>query len=244
MVSYEDCPESRGRIWVVPEFEDASRLQLNIIGDPEGLQYLADSFAYLARFEQEAKGQPSGTRAHLHFYPKRPGVSLGELGAPSCPVHVWRADAAHTGEIWGELDRLQESADRFTRDETPPTEWLDYATSTLGFAREAFSRTGKVHQQAAGFSAHAIYCSIMAGLRAMEIPVPECTDYPAGILWFVPEGLVLPIDEYVLADKLNVDEMARPKRVGVPTPEEDEVAAALDAAEKLVMWAQERVRGS
>jgi hypothetical protein len=243
-VSYEDCPESKGRIWVVPLFEDNSRLYVDIVADPEGLQHLADCFTYLARFDQEARGHPSGTRAHLHFRPRTPGTDCGQLGTHSCPLTVWRAEAAHTGEIYGQLDKLQEEEDRYAEDHNPATEWLEYATSALVLARESFSHAGKGQEQAAPLSAHAVYCAIMAGLRAREIPVAECVDYPQQILRFVPDGLPLPLEEDALCDILMDDEMARPERTGFPTPDEEELRAALDAAEKLVAWARRQVGGT
>ena len=84
----------------------------------------------------------------------------------------------------------------------------------------------------------------MAGLRAGGIPVAECVDYPQQILRFVPDDLSLPFDEDALDDILNVDEMARPERTGFPTPDEGELVAARDAAERLVEWAIGQVETS
>jgi hypothetical protein len=244
VVHYKDCPEPRGRLWVIPQLLEGFQVGVEIVGDPEGLQYLADSLAYLARFDQEALGQPPGTHAHLHFFPRRPHSDWGELGTHSCPVTVCRADASVTGQISGNLQRAEEFADSLTADTTSPREWIGYAEGALSLAQNASRGPAKVRRNAAALAAHAIYCALMAGLRARDITVPEIPEYSqSGLLWFVPEDLVLPLNKEALHELLYYDDLARPQRAGIPLPKKKEIAAALDGAEKLIEWAAKSIGG-
>ncbi|MBE0537420.1 MAG: hypothetical protein IH624_17290 [Phycisphaerae bacterium] len=87
------CPEKRGRLDVFPEIAEGSVLKVCIIGDPDGLKYLADLLYYLADFDQSENSDPIGEREHIHLYGEL------QLGGHSCEVELCRADAKGTGEI-------------------------------------------------------------------------------------------------------------------------------------------------
>ena len=232
VVSYEDGPENRGSLWFIPEIDDENEVSVNIVGDPEGLRYLAESAAYLADFDQEARGLPAGEHAHLHLQPWRSSGRFGDLGSRSCPVTVWRADASKTGEIYGDLDEVEKRAREIEPDESPPEDWLSYARSSLDIARDTSKRTDRGSEQALALAGHAIYCAVMAGLRAVDVRVPESLSYSQQVFHFVPDSLSLPVDPDLLEDLMPYD-MARPG-TGTDTIR---LSDALSAADKMVAWA-------
>ena len=93
IVSYHDCPKAEGKLEIFPESRHGRIASITIIGDPPGLRYLARVLDYIADFDQEQRGEPSGARAHLHLHPE------GQLGAHSCETEICRADASHTGGL-------------------------------------------------------------------------------------------------------------------------------------------------
>ena len=90
-------PEPRGRIWVAPRVVNNREITVGILGDGEGLQYLAGVCRYLSSLDQPAAGIPPGSREHVHL------ELAGALGSPSSYVELSRADASGTGEIPGWL---------------------------------------------------------------------------------------------------------------------------------------------
>ena len=86
-------PEAQGKIDIYPEIDEGSTIGIRIIGDPEGLRYLARVLNHLADHDQEKDDCPAGTRAHGHLHPAE------QLGTHSCDVEVCRADARGGGEL-------------------------------------------------------------------------------------------------------------------------------------------------
>ena len=85
-------PERSGKINIYPSIVDGRYVCVSIIGDPEGLIYLAKLFNWLADFDQNKNDNPIGTREHIHLHAKE------QLGEHSCEVEICRADAKGTGE--------------------------------------------------------------------------------------------------------------------------------------------------
>ena len=89
----EHIPVKKGCLDIYPEIHYGQTLSISVIGDPEGLRYLADLLYYLADFNQNDNPDPPGTREHIHLSPEC------QLGEHSCQVELCRADAKGTGEL-------------------------------------------------------------------------------------------------------------------------------------------------
>lgn len=89
---YSDAPKHRGLLAIVPEIREARNLAVTIIGDSDGLAYLAEMLQYFADLDVEERQMPDGARAH---FPLRPGLQIVEY---SCDVEICRADAKGTGD--------------------------------------------------------------------------------------------------------------------------------------------------
>ncbi len=96
-MAYEDIyPERVGKLDIFPEIHDGDLVEVTIIGDPEGLRYLAELLNNLADENQIKNDEPEGSRMHIHLHRNN------HLGGHSCEVEVCRADAKGTGE-WPEF---------------------------------------------------------------------------------------------------------------------------------------------
>ena len=92
MIKQPVRPKSRGRIWVTPGIQYLREVRVEILGDPEGLEYLAEVMKYVSEIDQRTACVPRGERYRLRL---DPGVELEEY---SCYVDIIRADATGTGE--------------------------------------------------------------------------------------------------------------------------------------------------
>ena len=90
---YSDQPEKSGKLDIYPDIHCGSVLGVNIVGDPDGLRYLAKLLNYLAGFDQNKNSDPKGSREHIHL------SSESHLGEHSCQVELCRADAKGTGQL-------------------------------------------------------------------------------------------------------------------------------------------------
>jgi hypothetical protein len=96
--NHAEYPEKEGRIDIFPEIHDGNAIGIVIIGNPNGLRYLARLLYYLAEYDQENSRAPSDTREHIHLHV---GMQLGHY---SCEVELCRADAKGTGELPDYMD--------------------------------------------------------------------------------------------------------------------------------------------
>ena len=88
-----DYPKKQGKIDIYPQIIDGNLVTISIIGDPDGLRYMARLLDYLADYDQEKSQDPIGTREHIHLHRNE------QLGDYSCEVELCRADAKGTGEL-------------------------------------------------------------------------------------------------------------------------------------------------
>ena len=86
-----------GKLNIYPKVE-GDRCEVVIIGDPDGLRYLARLLSTIADFDQNTSDAPSGSREHTHLVPET------HLGYYSTPVEICRADAKETGEFPDYMD--------------------------------------------------------------------------------------------------------------------------------------------
>ncbi|MCK5563631.1 MAG: hypothetical protein KAJ07_00150 [Planctomycetes bacterium] len=89
----KSCPEKKGKLEIQLQVHDGAFPEIDIIGDPEGLQYLASLLNWLAGVDQCENDDPVGTREHIHLHRNC------QLGDCSCEVVLTRADAKGTGEL-------------------------------------------------------------------------------------------------------------------------------------------------
>jgi len=87
------CPKKEGRINIYPEIIDERYVNVTIIGDPDGLRYLAKLLIALADYDQEVTTAPVGDREHIHLHANE------QLDSHSCDVELCRADAKGTGVL-------------------------------------------------------------------------------------------------------------------------------------------------
>lgn len=92
-VSYENMPVHNGKVCIFPEIVNGKNVNVVIIGNTEGLEYLGELILYFAKLDQIAIGVPEGERAHAHL---NPGVQLGKH---SCAVEICRADARGSAQL-------------------------------------------------------------------------------------------------------------------------------------------------
>jgi hypothetical protein len=93
MTGIYNYPEKSGNIDIYPQIIDANQVAVTIMGDKEGLRYLASLLNWMADFDQESNADPDGTREHIHLHRET------QLGCFSCEVSLCRADAKGTGEL-------------------------------------------------------------------------------------------------------------------------------------------------
>ncbi len=93
MAKIYSYPDKSGNIDIFTDIIDGRFLSITILGDPQGLRYLADLLNWLADFDQGKNNDPIGTREHIHLHAKE------QLGSHSCEVEICRADAKGTGEL-------------------------------------------------------------------------------------------------------------------------------------------------
>jgi len=89
---YNNYPDRSGKINIFPRIDDGRFADVVIIGDPEGLRYLAKLLNWLADSDQNQNDDPIGARFHTHLHFNE------QLGEHSCEVELCRADAKGTGE--------------------------------------------------------------------------------------------------------------------------------------------------
>jgi hypothetical protein len=77
---------------IYPELYEYT-VAVTIVGDPNGLRYLASILNKLADVNQEKLDIPVGEREHVHLHANE------QLGDHSCEVEICRADAKGTGEL-------------------------------------------------------------------------------------------------------------------------------------------------
>ena len=82
-----DYPDKKGILDIYPEIHDGNSIAVSIIGDPEGLRYLADLLNYIANLDQNENSDSIGAREHIHLYAET------QLSTHSCEVEICRADA-------------------------------------------------------------------------------------------------------------------------------------------------------
>ena len=83
----------QGKLNCIPKVNDASKMSVEITGDPEGLRSLAKILKGLADNPSEMVETPPGIACHLHLYPEI------DLGWYSCELVLSRADDLDTGEM-------------------------------------------------------------------------------------------------------------------------------------------------
>jgi hypothetical protein len=85
--------DKKGKLDIIPDIIEGRWLTVSIIGDPDGLRYLATLLNWLADVDQEQVNMPDGEREHIHLH------SETQLGRRSCEVELCRADAKGTGKL-------------------------------------------------------------------------------------------------------------------------------------------------
>lgn len=93
MTGIYNYPPKTGKIDIYPQIVNADQAVVTIMGDPEGLRYLARLLNWMADFDQGLNSAPDGTREHIHLHREE------QLGNFSCEVELCRADAKGTGEL-------------------------------------------------------------------------------------------------------------------------------------------------
>jgi hypothetical protein len=83
----------KGCLAIYPEILNGRSIRVVILGDPEGLLYLAEVLRQLATADQKTLSIPDGARFHLHLHPE------GQMVEHSVEVELCRADAKGTGEV-------------------------------------------------------------------------------------------------------------------------------------------------
>ena len=88
-------PKAQGKVDIYPEIHEGRTISIVIMGDPEGLTYLAKVLRCLADYNQEDSRAPAGSQEHVHLH------AAGQLGNHSCEVEICRADTKGGGELPG-----------------------------------------------------------------------------------------------------------------------------------------------
>ncbi|MBI9017749.1 MAG: hypothetical protein JEZ07_10875 [Phycisphaerae bacterium] len=90
---YNDIPKKEGCLDIFPESHGDNQVSICLIGDPDGLRYLAKLLNWLADFDQSNNSDMEGSREHIHLH------SNNQLGNHSCEVEICRADAKGSGML-------------------------------------------------------------------------------------------------------------------------------------------------
>jgi hypothetical protein len=98
ITTYEKCPRKKGKLCIFPSIEHGKILNVRIVGDRKGLQYLASLANYLADLNLDKLNMPKGGRAHLHLKPEL------HMGWNSCNVEICRAEAKGTQALPSFMD--------------------------------------------------------------------------------------------------------------------------------------------
>ncbi len=93
MNKISNYPDKSGNIDIYIEDIEEKQQAVCIVGDPDGLRYLASLLNWLADFDQQRNNEPEGSREHIHLH------ANDQLGNHSCEVEICRADAKGTGEL-------------------------------------------------------------------------------------------------------------------------------------------------
>jgi hypothetical protein len=241
-----DCdhvPWVSGRLWVKPSIEIGTygRMEASvwIVGDPEGLRALGEHLIWLAGVDQTTE-VPEGKHYHTHLSPRYNYGFCGDLGAGSCEVELCRADACGTGEIYKDLLAAEEQLTRFRPDSTPAQEWLAQSQAALALARRCHSGAPLERFHVGPLATEAIFCALMAVLRFTDVKVPSRLTPGTEVFDFIPEDMALPLPardvEWIV---LRGDHPVRDWAGNYP--DEEDIEAAFDCAEKVVTWAEERL---
>jgi hypothetical protein len=238
--TYPYGPEITGRLWITAHLEEANRIGVGICGDPEGLRSLGEKLIFLANADQRTRRVPEGERDHMHLVPKSDLGFGGQLGATSCRVELCRADACGTGEIYPHLEEADRDAFGFEPDSVAPTEWFDRAAASLQLADLTAAGSALQRQQVPILVSQSVFCSLMAGLRALQVVIPDLLGSPTQLTVFIPDEVALPVALDDLSDLLFA-EVPVPALTCNPLPTDDEIDHALDAGSKMLAWAEETV---
>jgi hypothetical protein len=92
-VDYPGVPEHKGLLAITTQIHFGREVSVAIVGDRDGLRYLASILRYFADMDVDKKNLPDGERAHIHLHP---GYQLIEN---SCDVEICRAEAKGTNEL-------------------------------------------------------------------------------------------------------------------------------------------------
>lgn len=92
-------PKPEGKLAIYPKIEDGHFVSVDIIGDPDGLRYLASVLLVLAETNEEEMPIPDGEYFHLHIHPEC------ELDSHSASTTICRADAKGTGKLLNPFDK-------------------------------------------------------------------------------------------------------------------------------------------
>ena len=241
--TYPHGPEITGRLWITTHLEEGAKIGVGIVGDPEGLRSLGEMLIFLASADQRARRVPEGERDHIHLVPKGDFGFNGQLGATSCNVELCRADACGTGEIYPDLEEADRDAFDFESDSILPTEWLERATAVLQLAHLSAAGSPLQRQQIPVLVSQSVFCSLMAGLRALRVTVPSLLGSPTQLAGFIPDELMLPVEIDDLYDALFA-EVPVPALTYNPLPTDDEISRALDPGERMLAWAEKTVRSA
>ena len=90
--TYDNIPVPKGNVSIFPSIYEANNVLVSIIGDKEGLLYLAELLKYMAEVNVEQQGMPEGERAHI---PLQAGKHLIDH---SSEVQICRAEAKGSGD--------------------------------------------------------------------------------------------------------------------------------------------------
>lgn len=66
----QTADDTKGKLNIFPTVENDSNPVVRIIGDPEGLKYLANLLNILADYDQDINDAPDGTREHIILTPE------------------------------------------------------------------------------------------------------------------------------------------------------------------------------
>ena len=98
--------DNEGNLEIYPDILDGRYPKVTILGDPEGLRYLADIIRRIADIDQSTN-HPYDNRFHIHLRP-----DSAALGNYSCEVEICRADDKDTGEFPDFMRRREKKKSR------------------------------------------------------------------------------------------------------------------------------------
>ncbi len=90
---YDNLPKNHGKLSICSTNLNGHGVLVSMVGDSNGLRYLAKVLEYMADVTIAKQDMPDGARAHI---PLHPGL---QLIPHSCEVQICRAEAKGTGEM-------------------------------------------------------------------------------------------------------------------------------------------------